>query len=131
MSAEKRQALLFPGQGLESRDIISFHQKLQAINEDLTRHSLGFTQDVLNERFGYDHFDIEAALKDGEDFQYGQTAFMQPLIFSLSLASFDAVGNDLSPEYVAGHSLGEYPALTVAKVIAPEDAIQLVAERGS
>jgi len=59
------------------------------------------------------------------------TEYAQPLIF------IDSVGKGallrdrgLRPEMVAGHSLGEYAALVFAGVLAPEEGLDLVVERG-
>lgn len=125
-----KEALLFPGQGLEPKDIISFHSKLKTINEIQTYKTLSLAQDALNETFGYKMFQINSALRNEEHPVYRQTAFMQPLIYSLSVVSFDVAGGNLDPSFVAGHSLGEYSALTIANVMTPEQGLQIVAQRG-
>lgn len=57
------------------------------------------------------------------------TANVQPAILATSIAMFRA-GNFPKPDYVAGHSLGEYTALCVADAISLRDAIKLVRLRG-
>ncbi len=57
------------------------------------------------------------------------TANVQPAILATSVAMFRAA-NPSTPDYVAGHSLGEYTALCVAGAISLRDAIKLVRLRG-
>ena len=57
------------------------------------------------------------------------TANVQPAILATSVAMFRAA-NPKMPDYVAGHSLGEYTALCIAGAISLEDAIKLVRLRG-
>ncbi len=57
------------------------------------------------------------------------TANVQPAILATSIAMFRA-GNFPKPDYVAGHSLGEYTALCAAGAISLTDAIKLVRLRG-
>lgn len=57
------------------------------------------------------------------------TANVQPAILATSIAMFRA-GNYATPDYVAGHSLGEYTALCAAGALSLADAIKLVRLRG-
>ena len=58
------------------------------------------------------------------------TANVQPAILATSIAMFRA-GNYPKPDFVAGHSLGEYTALCAAGALSLTDAIKLVRLRGS
>src|SRR5947209_7658884 len=59
------------------------------------------------------------------------TEVAQPALFATSLA-ITAVARErgLRPDFVAGHSLGEYTAAVVAKALPLEDGMRLVALRG-
>ena len=57
------------------------------------------------------------------------TANVQPAILATSIAMFRA-GNFPKPDFVAGHSLGEYTALCAAGALSLADAIKLVRLRG-
>ena len=57
------------------------------------------------------------------------TRNVQPAIMATSIAMLRAVGATL-PEYVAGHSLGEYTALCAAGAISVGDAARLLRARG-
>lgn len=57
------------------------------------------------------------------------TANVQPAILATSIAMFRAA-NLPKPDYVAGHSLGEYTALCAAGALTLSDAIKLVRLRG-
>lgn len=61
-----------------------------------------------------------------------QTEVAQPLVFSLSLAlAALAADAGLRPDFVAGHSLGEYTAVVVAGGLPVDEAMALVARRGA
>lgn len=60
-----------------------------------------------------------------------QTAYTQPALLATSLALYEAFREKgIQPDYVAGHSLGEYSALAVAGVMGYEDAVRTVRARG-
>jgi len=60
-----------------------------------------------------------------------QTNVAQPAIFAHSLALTDyAYRLGLYPDYVAGHSLGEYTATVAAGVLTFEEGLHLVCQRG-
>ena len=60
-----------------------------------------------------------------------RTEVAQPALFAVSLAMADiAREQGLKPDFVAGHSLGEYTAAVVAGALAPADGMRLVCERG-
>jgi [acyl-carrier-protein] S-malonyltransferase len=59
------------------------------------------------------------------------TANTQPALLAVSVAAFRVLREQgIEPEYVAGHSLGEYSALVAAGSLAFADALRLVRRRG-
>ena len=59
------------------------------------------------------------------------TALQQPALVATSLAILVALRErGIKPDYVVGHSVGEFAALAAAEAVAIEDAIGLVRERG-
>ncbi len=59
------------------------------------------------------------------------TANAQPAILAVSVAAAEVLGEKgLRPDYVAGHSLGEYSALVAAGAIRLQNAVRLVRKRG-
>src|SRR5919201_4753417 len=60
-----------------------------------------------------------------------ETEVQQPALVATSLATLAALyARDIRPDYVVGHSVGEFAALAAAESISTEDAIALVRERG-
>jgi malonyl CoA-acyl carrier protein transacylase len=108
MPATDRTAVLFPGQGSQTDD-------MRAIAEDVRPDLVTLAREVVGE----DPFD---RVDDG-------TRFQQPAIFCASVAGFDTL--DVTPAAAAGHSLCEFGALAAAGAINVEDALRLVALRGS
>src|SRR5262245_4085953 len=60
-----------------------------------------------------------------------RTEVAQPALFSVALAVMDAArARGIEPDFVAGHSLGEYTAACASGAVSVEDAIELVSLRG-
>ena len=60
-----------------------------------------------------------------------QTVNLQPAVTMLNMALFNAlVRAGVQPDYVAGHSLGEYSALYAAGVLSEAETLQAVKMRG-
>jgi [acyl-carrier-protein] S-malonyltransferase len=59
------------------------------------------------------------------------TENMQPALLTISVAAWRVLDElNVRPDFVAGHSLGEYSALVAAKSLAFADAVRLVRKRG-
>ena len=75
--------------------------------------------------------DLERLCLKGPERKLMRSAFVQPLLTIISLALWRRLAaRGLTPDLVAGHSLGEIPALAVAGVITPEEAVTMAATRG-
>jgi [acyl-carrier-protein] S-malonyltransferase len=113
-------AFCFPGQGsLESgmgRDIAD---AVPAAMEVYERGSVAADLDLKELCF-------ETPLEDMVD-----TALQQPALVATSLAILVALRErGITPDYVVGHSVGEFAALAAAEAVGIDDAIGLVRERG-
>ena len=78
-------------------------------------------------------FPLTRAIAEGPEDVLAQTPVQQPAIVATSVAMLRAlIAADLlpQPDFVAGHSLGEYSALIAAGALDPLDAIRLVRRRG-
>jgi len=74
-------------------------------------------------------FELSKILFEGSKEELQQTRVTQPAIYIHSVISAVAMGNDFKPDAVAGHSLGEFSALTAAQVIDFESGLKLVSKR--
>jgi len=60
-----------------------------------------------------------------------RTEYQQPALLAVSIAAFTVLAGEVGePQYVAGHSLGEYSALVAAGSLDFADALRLVHKRG-
>ena len=60
-----------------------------------------------------------------------QTEYQQPALLAVSIAAFTVLADQIGqPDYVAGHSLGEYSALVATGSLDFADALRLVNKRG-
>lgn len=113
-------AFVFPGQGAQAvgmgKDVYEALPESRAVFEK--------GDEVLG-------FPLSKLVFEGPDSELKQTVNTQPALVTASVAYLEALrGLELAPDYVAGHSLGEYSALVAAGVLAYEDAVRLVRLRG-
>ncbi|HNC41288.1 MAG TPA: ACP S-malonyltransferase [Nitrosomonas sp.] len=112
-------AFTFPGQGSQSVGMLNGYSDLPIIKQ---------TFDEGSEILGYDCFELA---KHGPVEQLNLTIHTQPIMLMAGIAVYRAwksLGGG-SPDYLAGHSLGEYTALVAAEALAFRDAIKLVRYR--
>jgi len=112
---------IFPGQGSQKVGMLSelataFPQVKDTFSE---------ASDVL----GYDLWDL---IQHGPETELAKTHIQQPAIVTASIAIWRlwVEKGGQPPVIAAGHSLGEYSALTAAGVMAFTDAVALVQKRG-
>lgn len=113
-------AFVFPGQGAQAvgmgKDAYESNAAARAIF-DRADEVLGFSLTKL--------------AFEGPDEELRQTANTQPALLAASIALLEMYKEqNVKPDFVAGHSLGEYSALVAAGVFSFDDAIRLVRARG-
>ena len=116
----KKVAFIFPGQGSQSVGMgKDFFENSELAKEMIAKAS---------ERLG---INFEELLFEEND-NLGKTEYTQPailLVSSIANAIFKEKC-DVQPEFVLGHSLGEFSALVAAGAIDYLDAVELVHKRG-
>ena len=113
-------AFCFPGQG--SFEAGMGRDVAEAVPEAMEVFERGSEAAGLDLR----HLCFEAPLED-----LVETEVQQPALVATSLAVLAALkARGIQPDYVVGHSVGEFAALAAAEVIGTEETIALVRERG-
>jgi [acyl-carrier-protein] S-malonyltransferase len=113
-------AFCFPGQG--SQDV----GMGRAIAAEYPEACAVF--DEASEAVG---FDVARLCFEGPIEELTRTEKQQPALVAASIACLRAVESlGIKPDFVIGHSVGEYSALAAAEALADRDALALVGERG-
>ena len=112
---------LFPGQGSQAVGMLAdFEVEFPVV------------KDTFTEASGALGYDLWVLAQEGPADQLSLTEITQPLMLTAGVALYRAwiQAGGQGPSYMAGHSLGEYTALTAAGSIQLADAVQLVRARG-
>jgi [acyl-carrier-protein] S-malonyltransferase len=113
-------AFCFPGQG--SQDV----GMGRAIAAEFPEARAAY--DEASEAVG---FDVAKLCFEGSIEELTRTELQQPALVATSIACLRAVRTlGIEPDYVIGHSVGEYSALAAADAIGTGDAVALVRARG-
>ncbi|OZI65465.1 ACP S-malonyltransferase [Bordetella genomosp. 1] len=112
-------AFVFPGQGSQSVGMLDAWAGNAAVADVLARANAALGQDIAG------------LIQQGPADQLNLTTNTQPAMLTAGMACYAAwrAAGGPVPALVAGHSLGEYTALTAAGALALEDAVRLVRVR--
>lgn len=115
-------AFVFPGQGSQFAGM----GKDLAENFSAARQTFEEANDALG-------IDLAKICFDGPEEDLKLTANTQPAIVTTSIAALRVLREEtgLVPDFVAGHSLGEYAALVCAGALTFGDAVRTVRQRGT
>lgn len=118
--SSNRYSLIFPGQGSQSAGMLS---ELAAAHGIIT-DTFAEASDLL----GYDLWELT---QQGPDEKLRQTQYTQPVMYvcGVALSRLWQQSCSLAPVVVAGHSLGEFSALTAAGALAFDQGVKLVRQR--
>ncbi len=116
-------AFIFPGQG--SQEV--------GMGEDLIKNYKE-ADELFNEAnlaLRDEGFDVKKLCLEGPEEELTKTINAQPAMLTMSIILYKLLQkNNINPDIVAGHSLGEYSALVAASSIEFKEAIRLVRKRG-
>lgn len=115
----KKYALVFPGQGSQSKGMMNAYADFSVVRDTFTEAS-----DVLKQ-------DLWQLVAEGADAELNATVNTQPVMLTAGVAVYRAWQslNPPAPVMMAGHSLGEYTALVAAGALKFADALPLVRYR--
>ena len=113
-------AFVFPGQGSQAVGMLNDMADLPVVKNTIIEAS-----DALG-------LDLLAMMQNGPAEDLNLTVNTQPVMLTASVAFYRAwlEAGGAKPDIMAGHSLGEYSALTAANVLSLTDAVKLVRLRG-
>ena len=112
-------AFVFPGQGSQAVGMLDAWSGNDAVRRSLERASESLGQDLAQ------------LISEGPAEALNLTTNTQPVMLAAAVATYEAwrEAGGAEPAVMAGHSLGEYSALTAAGALQLEDAVRIVRVR--
>ena len=115
-----KTAFVFPGQGSQyvgmGKDLHDNFEEVRTIYKEAS--------EALN-------YDVSELSFHGPKEELDKTFRTQPCLLTVSYAAFQVLSaKGIHPAYVAGHSLGEYSAITASGALSFRDAVILTQKRG-
>ncbi|MBI3698607.1 MAG: ACP S-malonyltransferase [Acidobacteria bacterium] len=115
-----KTAFVFPGQGSQA----------PGMGRELAEH-FACAREVFERADAALGFPLSRLCFEGPDESLKLTENTQPAILTCSVAAWAVLREKgIRPDFVAGHSLGEYSALVASGALEFEDAVKLVRRRG-
>ncbi|MBL6449613.1 amino acid adenylation domain-containing protein [Fulvivirga sp. 29W222] len=121
----RHTVFMFSGQGAQYFSMC----KGLYVSEPVFRHTLNSCLKVAESIAGLNFENI--LFSDDPEEKIHQTQYTQPILFSVEYALAKLIMSwGIKPDYMIGHSIGEYVAACISGVFKLEDAIRLVVKRG-